>query len=42
MGAVSGYVVGIVPHDDAVNLGGLMLAFAGCGAAAQLFLFRRR
>jgi DHA1 family bicyclomycin/chloramphenicol resistance-like MFS transporter len=40
MGAAGGYVVGMFPHAGAVNLGWLMLAFAGCGAAAQVLLYR--
>ena len=39
-GAASGYVVGIVNHDGAVNLGWVMLASAGCGALAQVYLHR--
>ena len=40
MGAFGGFVVGLVPHDDVVNLAGLMLAFAVGGAAAQALLHR--
>lgn len=40
-GAAGGYLVGLVPHHGAVNLGWMMLAFALCGATAQLFLRRR-
>ena len=39
-GAASGYIVGIVDHQGAVNLGWVMLAFAGCGALAQVYLYR--
>ena len=39
-GAASGYIVGIVSHEGAVNLGWVMLAFAGCGALAQVYLHR--
>jgi MFS transporter, DHA1 family, multidrug resistance protein len=39
-GAASGYIVGIVSHEGAVNLGWVMLAFAGCGALAQVYLYR--
>lgn len=39
-GAASGYIVGIVNHEGAVNLGWVMLAFAGCGALAQVYLYR--
>jgi DHA1 family bicyclomycin/chloramphenicol resistance-like MFS transporter len=39
-GATGGYLVGLVPHHGAVNLGWMMLAFALTGAAAQLFLRR--
>jgi DHA1 family bicyclomycin/chloramphenicol resistance-like MFS transporter len=40
-GATGGYLVGLVPHHGAVNLGWVMLAFALTGAAAQFFLRRR-
>lgn len=40
MGAVAGYAVGLVPHEGAVNLGFLMIAFALCSAAAQAMLHR--
>lgn len=40
MGAVAGYAVGLVPHEGAVNLGLLMIAFALCSAAAQAMLHR--
>jgi DHA1 family bicyclomycin/chloramphenicol resistance-like MFS transporter len=40
-GATGGYLVGLVPHDGAVNLGWMMLAFALTGAVAQ-YLLRRR
>ncbi len=38
MGAVGGFAVGLLSHDDAVHLGLLMLVLAGCGLAAQLWL----
>ena len=40
-GAAGGYLVGLVPHEGAVNLGWMMLAFALTGATAQFFLRRR-
>jgi DHA1 family bicyclomycin/chloramphenicol resistance-like MFS transporter len=40
-GASAGYLVGLVPHEDAVNLGWMMLGFATTGAVAQFFLRRR-
>jgi len=40
-GATGGYLVGLVPHDGAVNLGWMMLGFALMGAVAQ-YLLRRR
>ena len=40
-GASAGYLVGLVPHEDAVNLGWMMLGFALTGAVAQFFLRRR-
>jgi DHA1 family bicyclomycin/chloramphenicol resistance-like MFS transporter len=40
-GATGGYLVGLVPHEGAVNLGWMMLAFALTGALAQFFLRRR-
>lgn len=39
-GAFGGFVVGIVPHDDQLNLGLIMLAWAIAGLLAQLLLFR--
>jgi DHA1 family bicyclomycin/chloramphenicol resistance-like MFS transporter len=39
-GAASGYVVGMVEHQGAANLGWVMLAFAGTGALAQVYLHR--
>jgi DHA1 family bicyclomycin/chloramphenicol resistance-like MFS transporter len=39
-GATGGYLVGLVPHHGAVNLGWMMLAFALTGALAQFFLRR--
>ncbi len=41
MGAVGSYVVGLVPHDGATNLGIVMLAFTLCALGAQLALHRR-
>ncbi len=40
-GATGGYLVGLVPHEGAVNLGWMMLAFALTGTVAQLLLRRR-
>jgi DHA1 family bicyclomycin/chloramphenicol resistance-like MFS transporter len=40
-GAAGGYLVGLVPHEGAVNLGWMMLGFALTGATAQFFLRRR-
>ena len=40
-GATGGYLVGLVPHHGAVNLGWMMLAFALTGATAQFFLRMR-
>lgn len=40
MGAVGGFVVGLVPHDGAVNLGWLMLALSACAAVAMALLQR--
>jgi DHA1 family bicyclomycin/chloramphenicol resistance-like MFS transporter len=40
-GATGGYLVGLVPHEGAVNLGWMMLGFALAGALAQFFLRRR-
>jgi DHA1 family bicyclomycin/chloramphenicol resistance-like MFS transporter len=40
-GATGGYLVGLVPHEGAVNLGWMMLGFALTGAVAQ-YLLRRR
>lgn len=42
MGAASGYAVGLMNHEGAVNLGWLMIAFASCGALAHAFLYFRR
>jgi MFS transporter, DHA1 family, multidrug resistance protein len=39
-GAAGGYLVGLVPHEGAVNLGWMMLGFALTGATAQFFLRR--
>ncbi len=40
MGAVGGFVVGLVPHDGAVNLGWLMLGLSA-GAAVAMALLQR-
>jgi DHA1 family bicyclomycin/chloramphenicol resistance-like MFS transporter len=40
-GATGGYLVGLVPHEGAVNLGWMMLGFALLAAAAQFFLHLR-
>ena len=40
-GAAGGYLVGLVPHEGALNLGWMMLGFALTGATAQFFLRRR-
>lgn len=41
MGAVAGYVVGLVSHQGAFNLGLLMTAFSLVGAVALVLLHRR-
>jgi DHA1 family bicyclomycin/chloramphenicol resistance-like MFS transporter len=41
MGALGGYSVGLVSHDDTVNLGLLLLAFTLGAIAAQFLLHRR-
>jgi hypothetical protein len=41
MGALGGYSVGLVSHDDTVNLGLLLLAFTLGAMAAQFLLHRR-
>lgn len=41
LGAFSGYAVGLVPHDGAVNLGWIMLGFALFASLAMLLLHRR-
>ncbi len=41
MGALGGYSVGLVSHEDTVNLGLLLLAFTLCAMAAQFILHRR-
>ncbi len=41
LGAFGGWVVGLVSHDGAVNLGWLMLAFTAGAVLAQAALFRR-
>jgi DHA1 family bicyclomycin/chloramphenicol resistance-like MFS transporter len=40
-GAVSAFVVGLVPHQGQVNLAALMLAWAVCGLGAQFALHAR-
>jgi DHA1 family bicyclomycin/chloramphenicol resistance-like MFS transporter len=40
MGAVGGFVVGLVPHDGAVNLGWLMLGLSASAAVAMALLQR--
>jgi MFS transporter, DHA1 family, multidrug resistance protein len=40
MGAVGGYVVGLVRHDNQVNLALIMLAWTAAGLIAQVFLRR--
>ena len=40
-GATGGYLVGLVPHQGAVNLGWMMLGFALLAAVAQFFLHKR-
>ena len=40
-GAIGGYLVGLLHHDGAVNLGLLMIAYMACSASAQVMLHRR-
>ena len=40
-GATGGYLVGLVPHEGAVNLGWMMLAFTLVAVAAQWALRQR-
>jgi MFS transporter, DHA1 family, multidrug resistance protein len=40
MGAVGGFLVGLVPHHGPVNLASQMLAWTVCGLAAQIVLHR--
>jgi DHA1 family bicyclomycin/chloramphenicol resistance-like MFS transporter len=40
-GATGGYLVGLVPHEGAVNLGWMMLGFSLVAVAAQFFLHKR-
>jgi DHA1 family bicyclomycin/chloramphenicol resistance-like MFS transporter len=40
-GAAGGYLVGLVPHEGAVNLGWMMLAFTLVAVAAQWALRHR-
>ncbi len=42
MGALGGYVVGLVPHNGALNMGWLMLGFTVLGAAAWLSMLRMK
>jgi len=42
MGATGGYLVGLVPHDGAVNMGWVMLGFALTAAFAQWALRKRK
>lgn len=42
IGALGGYLVGVVRHDDASNLGFLLLSFSLLALTAQLLLHRRR
>ena len=39
-GAVGGFAVGLFSHENAVNLGLLMLALALCGVVGQVLLYR--
>ena len=39
-GAVGGFAVGLFSHENAVNLGLLMLLLALCGVVAQVWLHR--
>jgi MFS transporter, DHA1 family, multidrug resistance protein len=40
LGAAGGFAVGLFSHDNAVNLGWLMLVLASIGAVAQVLLHR--
>jgi len=40
VGAMGGFLVGLVPHHDAVNLASLMLALGVAGAVSLLLLPR--
>ena len=40
-GAAGGYLIGLVPHDSAINMGWMMLAFSLVALVAQLWLHRR-
>ena len=42
MGATGGYLVGLVPHEGAVNMGWVMLGFALTAAFAQWALRKRK
>jgi MFS transporter, DHA1 family, multidrug resistance protein len=41
-GATGGYLIGLVPHDGAVNMGWMMLAFSLVALAAQSLLHRQQ
>jgi MFS transporter, DHA1 family, multidrug resistance protein len=41
MGALGGFVVGLVPQTSAIPLAGLMFFLAGLGVLAQWVLFQR-
>ena len=41
-GATGGYLIGLVPHNGAVNMGWMMLAFSLVALAAQSLLHRRK
>ena len=38
MGALGGYLVGLMPHDGVVNLGWLMLGLAACATLPMALL----
>jgi DHA1 family bicyclomycin/chloramphenicol resistance-like MFS transporter len=42
MGALGGYLVGLVPHEGVVNLGWLMLGLSLCASVAMARLSRSR
>ena len=41
-GGLGAYLIGLVPHDDAVNLGLVLFAFMSCSLGALLVLRRVR